>query len=47
MEIFHFDKNTETVDTYIHCVRQGTTLLGYEEPQTPEVFKNTLPTRLY
>ena len=29
---FQFDKNTETIDAYIHCIRQVTTLLGYEEP---------------
>ena len=30
---FHFDKITETIDTYIHCIRQVATLLGYEELQ--------------
>ena len=44
---FHFDKNTETLDAYIHCIRQVATLLGYLELQILEVFKNTLPTRLY
>ena len=44
---FHFDENREAIDAYIHCIRQVTTLLGYEEPQILEVFKNTLPTRLY
>ena len=29
------------------CIRQVVTLLGYEEPQILEVFKNTLPTKLY
>ena len=43
----HFDKNMETIDAYVHCIRQATTLLGYEELQILEVFKNTLPTRLY
>ena len=28
-------------------IRQVTTLLGYGEPQILEVFKNTLPTKLY
>ena len=37
----------ETLDTYLHHIRQVTTCLGYEEPQIAEVFKNTLPTRLY
>ena len=43
---FHFDKNMETIDAYVHCIRQVTTLLCYEETQILEVFKNTLPTRL-
>ena len=30
-----------------HTFRQVTTLLGYGKPQVLEVFKNTLPTRLY
>ena len=29
------------------CIRQVATLLGYGEPQILEVFKNTLPTKLY
>ena len=29
------------------CIRQVSALLGYEEPQILEVFKNTLPTKLY
>ena len=28
-------------------IRQVATLLGYGEPQILEVFKNTLPTKLY
>ena len=28
-------------------IRQVATLLGYGEPQVLEVFKNTLPTKLY
>ena len=44
---FHFNKDTETIDAYVHCIRQVDTLSGYEEPQILEVFKNTLPTRLY
>ena len=45
--MFHFDKNAETLDSYITCIRQLATLLGYGKPQVLEVFKNTLPTRLY
>ena len=43
----HFDENTETLDSYITCIRQVTTLLGLGEPQVLEVFKYTLQTRLY
>ena len=31
----------------MHYIRKVATLLGYREPQILEVFKNTLPTRLY
>ena len=44
---FHFDKNIEIIDTYVHHIRQVATLLGYGEPQILEFFKNTLPIRLY
>ena len=44
---FHFDENTETIDAYVHCIRQVANLLGYQEPQVLEVFKNTLPMKLY
>ena len=44
---FNFDENTETIDAYITQIRQVATLLGYGEPQILEVFKNTLPTKLY
>ena len=43
---FNFDKNTETIDAYVTCIRQVAALLGYGEPQILEVFKNTLPTKL-
>ena len=43
----HFDENSEILDAYVTCIRQVATLLGYGEPQVLEVFKNTLPTRLY
>ena len=39
---FHFDENTETIDAYVNCIRQVATLLGYQEPQILELFKNTL-----
>ena len=44
---FHFDKNTETIDAYLHCIRQVANLLGYQDPQVLEVFKNALPSKLY
>ena len=44
---FILTKKTETIDTYVTCIRWVATLLDYEEPQILEVFKNTLPTRLY
>ena len=44
---FNFDENTETIDSYVMQIRQVVTLLGYGEPQVLEVFKNTLPTKLY
>ena len=44
---FSFDENTETIDSYVTRIRQVATLLGYEEPHILEVFKNTLPTKLY
>ena len=37
----------ETIDAYIHCIRQVANLLGYQDPQILEVFKNTLPSKLY
>ena len=43
---FTFDKNAETIDSYVTCIRQVATLLGYGEPQILEVFKNTLPTKI-
>ena len=44
---FTFDENTETIDSYLTRIRQVANLLGYGEPQILEVFKNTLPTKLY
>ena len=44
---FHFNENTETLDTYVTSIRQVGTLLYYGKPQVLEAFKNTLPMRLY
>ena len=42
-----FDENADTIDSYIHKVKQVATLLNYGEPQILELFKNTLPSRQY
>ena len=44
---FNWDENTEEIDAYVTHIRQVVALLGYGEPQILEVFKNTLPTKLY
>ena len=44
---FHFSENTKTLDHYVTYIRQVAILLGYGEPHILEVFKKTLPTRLY
>ena len=44
---FTFDENAETIDSYVTQIRQVAAVLGYGEPQILEVFKNTLPTKLY
>ena len=38
---FHFDENTEMIDAYVHHIRQVANLLGYQDLQVLEVFKNT------
>ena len=44
---FQFDENADTIDSYIHKVKQVSALLDYGEPQIFEFFKNTLPSTLY
>ena len=44
---FHFNEATKTIDGYIQKVKQVVALLNYGEPQNLELFKNTLPSRLY
>ena len=44
---FHYDENVETPDAYVTRIRHIVRLLGYGEPQVLEVFKNTVPNRLY
>ena len=44
---FHYDENTDMIDSYIPKVKQVASLLNYEEPEILELFKNTLPNKLY
>ena len=44
---FQFDETTNTIDGYMQKVKQVAALLDYSEPQILELFKNTLPSRLY
>ena len=44
---FQFDEAADTIDGYIQKVKQVAALLNYGEPQTLELFKNTLLSRLY
>ena len=45
--LFTFDENTETIGSYVIRIRQVANLLAYGELHILEVFKNTLPTKLY
>ena len=45
--LFHFDENAETIDAYVHHIRQVANLLGYQNPRILEIFKNTLLSKLY
>ena len=44
---FEFNEATDTIDSYIHKVKQVAALLDYGEPQILELFENTLPSKLY
>ena len=44
---FKFDKNTNSIDSYILRMSQVAAMLNYGEMQILENFKNTLPYRLY
>ena len=44
---FHYDENVEMLDTYVTRIRQVVRLLGYGELQVLEVFKKTVPNRLF
>ena len=45
--LFQYDENTDTIDSYILKIKQVASLLNYGEPEILEVFKNTLPSKLY
>ena len=45
--LFQCDENTDTIDSCISKIKQVTAFLNYGEPQTLELFKNTLPNKLY
>ena len=44
---FNYDENVETPDGYVIRIKQVARLLGYEDLQVLEVFKNPVPNRLY
>ena len=44
---FKFDKNTDSIDSYVLRMIQVAVMLNYGEMQILENFKNTLPYRLY
>ena len=44
---FYFDKNMDSIDSYVTKVSQCAAMLHYGEPQILELMKNTLPNRLY
>ena len=44
---FQFDEATDTIDGYIYKVLQVAALLDYDDLKILELFKNTLPSRLY
>ena len=44
---FHYDENTDTIDSYVLKIKQVASLLNYGEPEILELFKNTLPSKLY
>ena len=44
---FYYDGNVEMPDAYVTRIRQVARLLGYGKLQVLEVFKSTVPNRLY
>ena len=45
--LFQYDENSDTIDSYIRKSKQVAALSNYWEPQSLELFKNTLPSKLY
>ena len=44
---FHYEENAETIDAYVNRIKQVAVLLNCGECQIIELFKNTLPSKLY
>ena len=44
---FHYKESTDTIDSYVSKIKQVAALLNYGEPQILQLFKNTLPSKLY
>ena len=44
---FHYNESTDAIDPYVSKIKQVAALLNYGEPQILELFKNTLPNKLY
>ena len=44
---FQYDENTDTIHSYICKIKQVAALLNYGELQILELFKNTLPSKMY
>ena len=44
---FHYDENVETPEAYVIRIKQVARFLGYMDPQVLQVFKDTVPNRLY
>ena len=44
---FQYNENSGTTDSCISKIKQVAALLNYRQPQILELFKNTLPSKLY
>ena len=45
--LFQYDENSDIIESYISKIKRLAALLNYGKPQILEVFKNTLPSKLY